>query len=43
MPAMSYELIKAGLVQWIPIEYNYNVLDIISSYYPFIFFKKIFQ
>ena len=40
MPAMSYELIKAGLVQWIPNEYNYNVYDIISSYYSFIFFKK---
>ena len=43
MPAMSYELIKANLVQWIPIEYNYNVYDIISSYYSFIFFKKDFS
>ena len=43
MPAMSYELIKAGLVQWIPVEYNYNVYDIISSYYSFIFFKKDFS
>ena len=42
MPAMSYELIKANLVQWIPIEYNYNVYDIISAYYSFIFFKKEF-
>ena len=43
MPAMSYELIKAGLVQWIPVEYNYNVYDIISSYYSFIFFKRDFS
>ena len=43
MPAMSYELIKANLVQWIPIEYNYSVYDIVSSYYSFIFFKKDFS
>ena len=43
MPAMSYELLKAGLVQWIPGEYNFNVYDIISSYYSFIFFKKDFS
>ena len=41
MPAMSYELLKANLVEWIPNEYNYCVLDIISSYYQFIFFQKI--
>ena len=40
MPAMSYELLKANLVEWIPNEYNYCVLDIISSYYQFIFLKK---
>jgi len=43
MPAMSYELLKADLVQWIPNEYNYNVYDIISAYYSFIFFKKDFS
>ena len=37
MPAMSYELIKAKMVQWIPIEYNYTVFEIISSFYSFIF------
>ncbi len=37
MPAMSYELIKAKMVQWIPIEFNYTVFDIIGSFYSFIF------
>ena len=37
MPAMSYELINSNMVQWIPIEYNYSVFNIIASYYPFIF------
>ncbi len=40
MPAMSYELIKSNMVQWIPVAYNYNVNDIISAYYSFIFFKN---
>lgn len=40
MPAMSYELIKSDMVQWIPVAYNYNVNDIISAYYSFIFFKN---
>ena len=39
MPAMSYELLKSNIVQWIPNEFNYCVLDIISAFYPFIFFQ----
>ncbi len=39
MPAMSYELLKSNIVQWIPNEFNYVVLDIISAFYPFIFFQ----
>ena len=40
MPAMSYELLKGDLVEWIPNEYNYCVFDIISTYYPFILLEK---
>ncbi len=37
MPAMSYELIRSNIVQWIPNEYNYTVFNLISAYYSFIF------
>lgn len=37
MPAMSYELVKNDLVHWLPAEYNFCVLDLISAFYPFIF------
>jgi hypothetical protein len=37
MPAMSYEIIKNNLQNWIIPEFNYCVTDIASAYYPFIF------
>lgn len=34
MPALSYELVKAGLVQWISPGFNFVVWDVISAFYP---------
>jgi hypothetical protein len=37
MPAISYELVKNDLIEWIPSEFNFCVSDLISAFYPFIF------
>ena len=37
MPAMSYELLKNELVEWIPAQFNFCVLDLTAAFYPFIF------
>lgn len=36
MPAMSYELVNNGVVEWLPEQYNFCVSDITSAFYPFI-------
>jgi len=40
MPAMSYELVKNNMVYWIPAEYNFCVVGIVSSFYPFVFHQE---
>lgn len=40
MPAMSYELIKSGMVHWISPRFNFCVMDIIAAFYPELLFQK---
>lgn len=37
MPAMSYELVKNNMVQWLPPQFNLCVSNMISAFYPFLF------
>lgn len=39
-PALSYELLKANLVFWLPCRFNFCVINIISAFYPHILHKK---
>jgi len=40
MPAMSYEIIKNNLQNWIRPEYNFCVSNLTSAYYPFFFHES---
>jgi hypothetical protein len=37
MPAMSYELVKNDLVDWISPQFNFCVGDLTAAFYPFLF------
>jgi hypothetical protein len=37
MPALSYEILKNNLQNWLDPKFNYCVMNIYSAYYPFIF------
>jgi hypothetical protein len=34
MPAMSYELVRAGMVSWISPRFNYCVMNLLAAFYP---------
>jgi hypothetical protein len=38
-PAMSYELVKAGLIVWLSSRFNFCVINIISAFYPNVFYN----
>ena len=40
MPAMSYEVIRNNLQHWIEPEFNFCIINLIASYYPFIFHQQ---
>ncbi|MEI7531879.1 MAG: hypothetical protein WCK52_08100 [Betaproteobacteria bacterium] len=39
-PALSYELLKNNLIEWLPSEFNYCVSPLVSAYYPFLLDEK---
>lgn len=39
-PALSYELVKEDLVTWLPSQFNFCVINIISAFYPELFGTK---
>ncbi|GGB14226.1 hypothetical protein [Mucilaginibacter rubeus] len=40
-PAMSFELVKDGMVNWLPSNFNFCVINILAAFYPFLFNKKV--
>ncbi|WP_114940466.1 hypothetical protein [Mucilaginibacter endophyticus] len=39
-PALSYELLRANLVFWLPCRFNFCVINIISAFYPHILHER---
>jgi hypothetical protein len=37
MPALSYELVKNNLVEWLPEQFNFCVGELTAAFYPFLF------
>jgi hypothetical protein len=39
-PAMSFEILQAGVIKWLPVIFNFCVINIIPAFYPGVFYKR---